>query len=79
MNYWVIEKDTMEEEMHLVKGPFKTKEAAKKWAIDDCKETFESSADISIGENKNWSSEMMIVQEVETIKPIPIVSLTIKL
>jgi hypothetical protein len=78
MNFWVIEKDQTDENLHLVKGPFGNKEAAKKWIIEDCKASFACADDVLIGENNDWSGPLMILQEVETVKPIPVVTFTIK-
>jgi hypothetical protein len=80
MKYWIIEmegdrpSDTMQPQ-----GPFSSKEAARKWIKEDCRATFENAEEVKLGENANWSTPMLIVQEVEMVKPTPIVSFAIKL
>jgi hypothetical protein len=80
MKYWVIEmegckpSDTMQPQ-----GPFASKEAARKWIVEDCKATFENADEVALGENADWSTPMLILKEVEMVKPTPIVSFAIKL
>jgi hypothetical protein len=83
MNYWVIEMENGKPSELPPKGPFGSKEAAKRWItkrwiIEDCKALFEHADEVKLGENEDWSTPMIILQEVETIKTTPVVTFTIK-
>ena len=80
MKYWVIEMEGGKPSCELPpKGPFGSKEAAKKWIIEDCKATFQHSEEVEIGENTEWSALMLILEEVEEVKAIPVVTFTVKI
>jgi hypothetical protein len=80
MNYWVIEMENGKPSDSMQpKGPFGSKEAAKKWIVEDCKALFEVADEIALGENTDWSTPMLILQEVEEVKTIPVVSFTVKI
>jgi hypothetical protein len=80
MKYWVIEMEGGRPSASMQpQGPFASKEAAKKWIIEDCKGTFENADEIQLGENVGWSTPMLILQEVEEIKTIPVVTFTVKI
>ena len=80
MKYWIIEmegdrpSDTMQPQ-----GPFSSKEAARKWIVEDCKSTFKLADEVALGENADWSTPMLILQEVEEVKTIPVVTFTVKI
>jgi hypothetical protein len=80
MKYWVIEMEGGKpSDVMPPKGPFASKEAAKKWIIEDCEATFQHSDDIELGENSDWSAPMLIVQVIEEVKTIPVVTFKVKI
>jgi hypothetical protein len=80
MKYWVIEMlGGKPSDLMQPQGPFASKEAARRWIIEDCKGTFEAADEFQLGENADWSTPMLILQEVEEVKTIPVVSFTVKI
>ncbi len=79
--YWVIDLDygLCSEQHREATGPFDSVSAAEKWIAEDCLETFSCSSSIELGENADWSSRLVIVQEVKQLKPTPVVSCKIEL
>ena len=79
--YWVIDLEygRCSEAHRKATGPFDSVSAAEKWIAEDCLETFSCSDSIELGENADWSSQLVIVQEVKQLKPTPVVSCKIEL
>jgi hypothetical protein len=63
MKYWVIEMEG----------------GRPSASMQPRKGTFENADEIQLGENVDWSTPMLILQEVEEIKAIPVVTFTVKI
>lgn len=54
-----------------VHGPFNSIEAAKKWIIEDAKESYDEA---KVGTDEDWGSLMLICKVVSALRPVPTVS-----
>jgi len=81
MKYWVLELESCGHSQGTkeARGPFPSLALAEKWIAEDCLDVFSYSDSIKIGENPDWSGQMLILQEVKRVTPTPTVSCKIEL
>lgn len=63
-----------------IAGPFDSLAIAENWLREDSADTFNAS-EIPLNEldAKTWADPALILQEVKTVRPVPVVKVSIKL
>jgi hypothetical protein len=78
--YWIIDLENMGESFREARGPFKSIAEAEDLLRREAADCFADYNDPeNIGENLNWASPVLIVEEKKKIQQVPVVKFEIKL